>query len=594
MAMILRLITAKISQVFVLKDGLNLIGAGSDVDHHIAIEKCPELLLQVTVSGAHVSATASGAKEKIVYNGKSVASSSICIGDVLDVQSFRFVVDHSESLSITGNASNSSVSTSALHKSISEQLQNNLEKLASVFSNEKDPQKAMDELLQLCMQSFKATQGCILTITSDQKLRSVATTGLSQHKVFSESIVQSCINTKTGIVWPSTSIEIDQNQSVRDLGLVSVMCMPMLVGQKVRGVIYLASRNPGMMYSIQELPWLSIYASLSGMIAYNVEYLSQVRQSYAKIQQTTQAEGFLAGSPKMIALLKQIEPVSASDLSILILGETGTGKEVLAKFLHQKSARKNGPFIAINCSSLRGELLESELFGYRRGAFTGALADRTGLFHAAHNGTLFLDEIAEMDVNLQAKILRVLESGMLRRVGDAREEAVNVRILAATHRDIHKMVEEKTFRQDLYYRLAQMTVTIPPLRERGEDIYMLAHHYLQTFVEKYPHKHIEGFHPDALIHLSTYNWPGNVRELIHTLHRCFLSSPGSLLEIPNEKKITAELTLDEATQNFQRDFIGRVLARLQGNREDAAKALGMSRSTFFRYLSQLGLTGGEA
>jgi transcriptional regulator with PAS, ATPase and Fis domain len=243
----------------------------------------------------------------------------------------------------------------------------------------------------------------------------------------------------------------------------------------------------------------------------------------------------------------------------------------------------------VNCSSLRGELLESELFGYKKGAFTGAVSDRRGLFQAADKGTIFLDEVGEMDLNLQAKLLRVLESGMVRPVGGIEEERVDVRVLSATNRELQSLVDENKFREDLFFRLAQVTVPLPPLRERGEDILLLAYHFLEIFKAKYPHKEITDFHPDAIQSLMTHEWPGNVRELVNVVHRSVLTSnsPMVVLDMAVFKQKFA--SLEEATRRFQKNYISRALAMNRGSKEEAASILGMSRSTFFRYLSQLGV-----
>jgi transcriptional regulator with GAF, ATPase, and Fis domain len=320
-----------------------------------------------------------------------------------------------------------------------------------------------------------------------------------------------------------------------------------------------------------------------------VDYISQQRESIKRLAATKSEGGIVYQSSIMKKVLDQVKPIAGSDISILLQGETGTGKDILAAYIHDNSNRAEKPFITINCSSLRGELLESELFGYKKGAFTGAASDRKGLFHAANQGTLFLDEVGEMDLNLQSKLLRVLETGRVRPVGEVKEDKVDVRVLGATNKNLQELVDNGGFREDLFYRLAQVTVTLPPLRERAEDILLLAYFFLEKYKAKYPHKEIKDFHPEALQSMMTHEWPGNVRELLNLIHRSVLSSQTSLVTLDAVSFKQKFASLEEATRRFQRNYISRALAMNRGSKEEAASLLGMSRSTFFRYLSQLGV-----
>jgi two-component system response regulator HydG len=229
--------------------------------------------------------------------------------------------------------------------------------------------------------------------------------------------------------------------------------------------------------------------------------------------------GLLAGSRNMHQLAELVRRVADSDAIALILGETGTGKERVARALHQLSPRAQGRFVALNCAAIPADLLESELFGHSKGAFTGAVRDRSGLFEEADGGTLFLDEIGDMRLSLQAKLTRVLEERTIRRVGETQERKINVRLVAATHRDLEAMVKNETFREDLWYRLNVALIRIPPLRERREDVAMLAGHVLRERAEALRGRRIEGFTPAALDALRTYGWPGNVRQLRAAIER---------------------------------------------------------------------------
>ncbi|MBF0433472.1 MAG: sigma 54-interacting transcriptional regulator, partial [Fibrobacteria bacterium] len=376
-------------------------------------------------------------------------------------------------------------------------------------------------------------------------------------------------------------------KSIVALKLNTVLCTPIIISGNIIGLIYIGCRKPEISYAHPDLESLDVYALIAGMIIHNVDYICQQRETIRRLAGAEAESGLVAQSQAMQKVLDRVNPVAASTISILLQGETGTGKDVLANYIHLKSERKQGPFVAVNCSSLRGELLESELFGHKKGAFTGAVCDKKGLFQASNNGTIFLDEIAELDLSLQAKLLRVLESGLVRPVGGLGEEQVNVRVVAATNRNIADMVQDGEFREDLFYRLAQMIVHIPPLREREGDILLLAYHYLEKYKAEYPKKAIKDFHPEAIQALMTHEWPGNVRELVNVIHLSLLTSDGPLISLDMASLQQKAETLEDATHKFQKNFISRVLAMKKGNKEEAAAMLGMSRSTFFRYLNQL-------
>jgi DNA-binding NtrC family response regulator len=241
-------------------------------------------------------------------------------------------------------------------------------------------------------------------------------------------------------------------------------------------------------------------------------------------------DDFISASPAMESFLEVVRRVTSSDVSLLILGETGSGKERLARAMHAEGPRARGPFVAVNCGALHESLLESELFGHEEGAFTGATRARRGLFEMAHRGTVFLDEVGEMPYHLQVKLLRVLQDHEIQRVGSERPVTVDVRVIAATNRDLEDDVREKRFRKDLYYRLSVISLTIPPLRERREDIPVLADSYLEYFLPRVGRR-IERIEPEALEALTAYDWPGNVRELMNIIERAMLLSPGEVIGI---------------------------------------------------------------
>jgi len=315
----------------------------------------------------------------------------------------------------------------------------------------------------------------------------------------------------------------------------------------------------------------------------------------------------VGSSPAMLEVYKLVARVSESKSTVLLQGESGTGKELIARAIHANSPRRDRPFVPVNCGALPDTLLESEMFGYEKGAFTGAVGTKTGLFEAANGGTLFLDEIGELGQALQVKLLRVMQDHEVRRVGGTGSIKVDVRIIAATNRDLEQFVKDGKFRDDLFYRLNVVRITLPSLKDRHEDIPMLAHHFLQKCVAGAT-RAVRGFHPDTLALLSQYRWPGNVRELENAIERAVSLSHGPLItpddlpaairqgsHPPDHKSDSSEgtdspyLTLEEV----EKRHLVRVLKETKGNKVKAAKILGIDRRTLYRMAERFGIDLGD-
>ncbi|QLQ24834.1 MAG: sigma 54-interacting transcriptional regulator [Dechloromonas sp.] len=307
-------------------------------------------------------------------------------------------------------------------------------------------------------------------------------------------------------------------------------------------------------------------------------------------------EGIIFRSSRMSELMAEARMVAASDASVLIRGESGSGKEVLARAIHRASPRARGPFVAINCGAIPEQLLESELFGHVKGAFTGAGNARGGLFQAADGGTLFLDEIGDMPLALQVKLLRVLQERAVRPVGATRTVPVDVRLLSATHRDLDAAMAEGQFREDLYYRLDVVSLTLPTLEERREDIPLLAAYFVQQVAARYG-KTVHGFAPDALEALATAAWPGNVRQLYNVVEQsCALTAtpliPLALVARALRKPALEALSYSEAKHRFERKYLVQLLKLTEGNVADAARIAERNRTEFYRLLQKYDLTPG--
>jgi len=304
--------------------------------------------------------------------------------------------------------------------------------------------------------------------------------------------------------------------------------------------------------------------------------------------------GVVFRSSRMAELMAEARMVAASDASVLIRGESGTGKEILARAIHLASPRAKGPFVAINCGAIPEQLLESELFGHAKGAFTGAGASRVGLFQTANGGTLFLDEIGDMPLALQVKLLRVLQERVVRPVGTTKAEPVDVRLLSATHRDLDLAMAQGQFREDLYYRLDVVSLNLPRLDERREDIPLLASHFVHLLAGKYG-KPVNGFAPEALEALATAAWPGNVRQLFNVVEQsCALTStpliPLSLVQRALRVPPMDALNYAEAKQRFERNYLVQLLKLTDGNVADAARLAERNRTEFYRLLQKHDLT----
>ncbi|MGQ1886479.1 two-component system response regulator GlrR [Serratia marcescens] len=301
-------------------------------------------------------------------------------------------------------------------------------------------------------------------------------------------------------------------------------------------------------------------------------------------------EDIVTRSPLMLRLLEQVKMVAQSDVSVLINGQSGTGKEVVAQAIHAASPRASKAFIAINCGALPEQLLESELFGHAKGAFTGAVSSREGLFQAAAGGTLFLDEIGDMPLSLQVKLLRVLQERKVRPLGSNRDLDIDVRIISATHRDLQKAMAKNEFREDLYYRLNVVNLKIPALNERAEDIPLLANHLLREAAQR--HKpFVRSFSTDAMKRLMTANWPGNVRQLVNVIEQCvaLTSAPvisEALVEQALEGENTALPTFAEARNQFELHYLRKLLQITKGNVTQAARMAGRNRTEFYKLLSR--------
>ena len=385
----------------------------------------------------------------------------------------------------------------------------------------------------------------------------------------------------------------------------TLLCVPMLDADgRCVGAFELINKQGGAFNDADQeaLAELCIPASIAVQHARERDQL--VRSNRQLTERVVDQTTIIGESAAMVALRGTIARLAATDLPVLILGESGSGKEVAAQALHYQGPRAANPFIAVNCAALTETLLESELFGHEKGAFTDAHTMRPGKFELADGGTLFLDEIGDMSPGGQAKLLRVLEQKVITRVGGSQAIPINVRVIAATNSNLAEAVRERRFRQDLYYRLSVVTVDLPPLRERPEDVLPLARHFLDQFCRQAKGRSLE-LSPEARRRLQAHAWPGNVRELRNLMERVAFLCRGPQVEIddlafilaPQQKEfdeLGAGVGLAEATDRFQQEYIKKAVKRVRGNMSEAARLLGLHRSNLYRKMRQLGMEVDDA
>jgi DNA-binding NtrC family response regulator len=328
-----------------------------------------------------------------------------------------------------------------------------------------------------------------------------------------------------------------------------------------------------------------------------VELTKRVQRLEKQLVNKYSFDSIIGESKQLKKSIEQAKKVAVSDTTVLLTGETGTGKEVFAQAIHQESNRRNKNFVAINCSAFSKDLLESELFGHKAGAFTGAIKDHKGLFSEANNGTIFLDEIGELAPDLQAKLLRVIETGEFYKVGESKPTKTNVRIIAATNRNLQNEIEAGNFREDLFYRIAAFQIALPALQERVCDIELFAYHFLQMFSAK-ANKRVEKFSDDFISALKQYKWNGNIRELRNVIERCVIMSEGLVITtdlLPVEIKQNAiSSSKDKAISSFElahaeKNHIQKVLNYSEGNKTKTAKLLGIALTTLYRKMNEYSL-----
>ncbi|CAN5623842.1 hypothetical protein BH11MYX1_BH11MYX1_25570 [soil metagenome] len=465
----------------------------------------------------------------------------------------------------------------------------------------RDLTELLDALMDAVIQITNADKG-FLILAEGETLDIKVARNLNRENIadaitqLSDSIIAKVVRSRKPVIISDAmhDDEFAAAKSVMHLKVSSVICVPLLDRGRLLGLIYVGNDSIRDLFQEETLRVLTVFASQAALIVSNALLLNELRHDNKRLNDRLEQYRFgeiVGTSPPMQQIFRKVEKIAPTDISVLITGETGTGKELIAREVHNRSPRAQKPFITINCGAIPENLLESELFGHVKGSFTGAVANKQGKFQAADGGTLFLDEIGEMPIELQVKILRALQERVVYRVGDTRPESCDIRILAATNRDLEKEIAGGRFREDLYYRLNVVNVELPPLRVRGDDVLVIARYLLSRYSREYDAK-VKGFSPNAAVAIRKHNWPGNIRELENRIKKAIVLCESTVIG-PDDLGLTGDtlpqiLTLAEAKDKFQRDYINEVLALNNGNRTKTARDLGVDPRTVFRHLEKEG------
>lgn len=465
--------------------------------------------------------------------------------------------------------------------------------------SEYDVPLLLESLMDAVVDITKSDKGFLILSEGDgfavkvaRNIRKETILDASDH--VSDSIIAKVIKNKHPIIVSDalSHSEFKAAQSVINLQLSSVMCVPLLHQGQLLGLIYVGNENIANLFTNTHLELLTVFASQASLILANALHVNELQDDNEVLNKRIDEMryGSIIGScDAMKEIFRTIEKVAPTTVNVLVLGETGTGKELIANEIHNRSPRVDGPFVTINCGAIPENLLESELFGHVKGAFTGATNTRQGKFQAADGGTIFLDEIGEMPLNLQVKLLRVLQERTITKVGATSPEKVDIRVVAATNRQLSKAIQEGTFREDLYYRLNVVQLQLPALKQRGQDVVLIAKYLIKTICDDLgmPLKTLGGEATQALL---KYEWPGNIRQLENRLKKAIVLSDTNTLT-PDDLDLPPEvlqpiLPLSDAKEQFAHRYIMEALERNNNNRTQTAKELGVDPRTIFRYLEK--------
>jgi transcriptional regulator with GAF, ATPase, and Fis domain len=473
----------------------------------------------------------------------------------------------------------------------------------------RDLTELLDALMDAVIEITNADKGFLILLEGENLDVKVAR-NLNRENIadavsqLSDSIIAKVVRSRKPVIVSDamSDEEFAGAKSVMHLKVSSVICVPLLDRGRLLGLIYVGNDSIRDLFQDQTLRVLTVFASQAALIVANALLLNELRHDNKRLSDRLEQYRFgeiVGTSPPMQQVFRKVEKISPTDISVLITGETGTGKELIAREIHNRSPRTGKPFVTINCGAIPENLLESELFGHVKGAFTGADRERKGWFEHANGGTLFLDEVGDIPISTQVKLLRALESGEIVRVGTNEPVHVNVRLISATNRDLTDAIASGAFRHDLYHRLKVVSVKLPPLRERREDVDLLIDHFLKEFNASHG-KTITSITPAARKVLRHYNWPGNVRELKNAIESMVVVDFDGVLDLddltedlqpgatvhPGNHSDASDQFIGKSLEDVEKYYITETLKLTAGNREEAAKLLGIGERTLYRKLKE--------
>ncbi|TMB25090.1 MAG: sigma-54-dependent Fis family transcriptional regulator [Deltaproteobacteria bacterium] len=550
-------------------------------------------VVAIEFDGESFTATAlEGAQ--LVVNGKRRGKHTLADGDTMELGSTQLVFQSGERVPAPAQ----------VHRNEQRDPQSlatsRLAEFARQLASEPGVDTALTRLLDALIEVVRADKGFVLVV-NDGTPQVLKARNFQRENVadaverLSDTIVRRVLETRQPLCIEDAlhDSQFNASESVVNLKLASVMCLPLVMRGELLGAIYVGNDKLTNLFTDRELEVATSFCSTAVLLVELGRQLDELRADKRALQERLEEHAYgdiIGACDAMRDIFRKIDKVAGTDISVLVTGETGTGKELIAREIHRRSSRKNGPFVAINCGAIPENLLESELFGHTKGAFTGAVASRPGRFQAAHGGTLFLDEIGEMPAALQVKLLRALQEHAVTRVGENKAEPVDIRVVAATNKDLDEEMKGGRFREDLYYRVNVVHLHLPPLHERGEDAVTLAKWFLGRAARELGSK-VKGFSPQALVAIKRFRWPGNIRQLENRIKKAVVLAEKPLIG-PDDLELRPEqlepiLPLAEARDEWQKRYINEVLERNGGNRTKTAKDLGVDPRTIFRHLERM-------
>jgi len=483
-----------------------------------------------------------------------------------------------------------------------------LQEFSDLLLRPGDLDELLNELIDQVVSLTRAGKGFLVLASDDgQSYQIRVARNLERQPVddpaelLSDNIIRDVIiNREAQIISDAYSdTRFQSSLSVINLKLCSVMCVPLLVRGDLLGLIYVGNDDVRDLFREEQLEMLKVFAAQAALFIKNAKLLNELRTESAELAERLEQVRFgqiVGACPQMVEVYKRVEKVASTDITVLITGETGTGKELIAQEIHGRSPRAKAPFVTVNCGAIPENLIESELFGHIKGAFTGAVANQLGKFQAANGGTIFLDEIGELPLQLQVKLLRVLQEKQIQRVGDTKTIPVDIRVVAATNLDLAKEVEVGKFREDLFFRLNVIEIGLPPLRERGDDVMLIARYLVGRYGKEFGREldPATAFDGSATRAMMRFAWPGNIRQLENHIKKALVLADGAHMTAADMDLGTSEdgesseevVPLTEARELWQREYINHVLALNGGNRTKTARDLGVDPRTIFRHLER--------